>query len=182
MNSCFFPCEATAGRRMLRATRGADCLRRRQGRLEEGLAMRCRRRADGCRHGDDAAASLEESCRPLELGKMTGRSFVQCWNGAVKPRRERGEEERPVGGPSDAQRPSGLTRWRDQLWKGWKASVRSLRRSRGSMAQERGLEAREEGLGGEGSLTHARRCPRHATDVGPGRPKELRAEEAPEVA
>ena len=50
------------------------------------------------------------------------------------------------------------------------------------MARERGLEAREEDPRGKESLTQARRCPRRAIDVGLGKPEELRAEEAREVA
>ena len=92
---------------------------------------------------------------------------------------ERRSDRRGV--PDYARWPSGLAQQWDHLRRGKNADARSLWRSRGSTARERGLEVREEGLGGEGSLTQAQRCPRHATDVGPGRPKQVRAEEAPEA-
>ena len=98
----------------------------------------------------------EKSCIPPELGKMTDRGHDRRWNDAVKPQRE-GGEERPEGGPSNAQRPSSLTQWRDKLRKGRKAGARSLQWSRGSTAWERGLEVwgaspRSSGMGGRLAL------------------------------
>ena len=66
--------------------------------------------------------------------------------------------------------------------RGRRAGAGSLRRSRGSTARERGLEARGGSPGGEGNLTQAWHYPRRATDVGLDRAEELQAEEALEAA